>query len=433
MWPPYMKQIRGNRIVSGPESGTRLLQKGHLSKFLRVNAYCMYLRTMQYFKEGFRFTTRVEFVEDDDKPIFDKEFFYESKVSIWTDETIEVLQPCFDRRNGDNILAKSRLRLFERGQNTLTAYTQDIFNEATNTIVASRHSFPIRISEYEPKSPRKVKRLSGTIFVDQTSIRSRRNIYHFIHAMTVACRLSKEFKEETVNYAVDFKAAGWRQEIVAAMERRFENLKFIQIDDDTSYILENAVIVSEEVEWLFDYFGRQCDYVDVCKTISSYFDISEENQSNQNDEDEQLKNLILVRPKEIGRSIVNDAELYKSLEKFDYSAVRPELLSYGEQIKKLFPTAKFVFGVGGAAFVNIAFCPPGATIAIIHDIDEIDPFWNVYANVFGMNYVYFHSGAKMLPDRHYEVDPLEVKGLFERVEDGFYGSAQPEMTIPKLP
>lgn len=414
LWPPLMKQINGNVILGGTGSDQPLLQNGKLSKFLRFNAYAIYLRVMSRVREGFCFTTDIAFVEDLYPPKYDKTFSGDCALYIWKDGAEDLLTPLRDRRQGNALQMEMRFRLYECGPLTVSAHFRDFIDEARGTALVSRNAFPLKVGDYRVRPADKTADLMGTVYLDQTSLRSGNNLYHFYHAMTVARRLSREYPYETVTYAVDFAGSKWRQLIVDAMEASFENLRFVPIDKDTEYHVENAIIVSEEIEWLFDFFCRDDDYRDVSRAIGSYLRSRYPGRVDAVSRADSV-NVHLIRPTSIRRAISNLEDVQREVEADGFVVVQPELLEYSEQVCGVFGKAGRLLATPGAALANIAFCPPGAQIIAVAERNAIDPFWNIYAEIFGLKYACCHEGVRGTPGGNYLVDPERLSAFLERL------------------
>jgi capsular polysaccharide biosynthesis protein len=90
------------------------------------------------------------------------------------------------------------------------------------------------------------------------------------------------------------------------------------------------------------------------------------------------------------RNVENEGELIGVAERFGFTVLQPERMSFFEQVQQ-FANAEIVVGVKGAALTNIMFCDPSAAAIVLSPADFIDPFyWDIagqrqlsYCEIFG--------------------------------------------------
>lgn len=75
------------------------------------------------------------------------------------------------------------------------------------------------------------------------------------------------------------------------------------------------------------------------------------------------RGLAVLRSRPCWRSILNDDELYARLEREGFEVIRPESLSFGEQVAK-FASARVVVGLHGAGLTNFMFSRGGALLEL---------------------------------------------------------------------
>ncbi|WP_321339585.1 glycosyltransferase family 61 protein [uncultured Cohaesibacter sp.] len=409
LWPTIMRHPSGlNGIAGGDGKERRLWSNRRYSKFLRLNLHLIYLRIMGKLLPNFDFSSSICFAEDAGIKVLDKSFSFQTPLWLWQESDKPFFSACASRRKGNEIEVKSRFRAFLFRHITLTAHNRDLYDAASNCQIASKYSFPIKIRDYTVRSASKTDRIPGRVFIDQTSVRTSNNYYHFHHAMTIACRLAIAFPSEEVRFVISYQGTGWKETIVAALQNHFDNLSFIQIDDSVSYEVEEAVVVSEETEWIFDLLARKQDYLKMAQIVKDHC-LSMQNDKAHFEENSSafssLNKAYLSRPLALGRSIVNEDEfINRQLMPNGFTPIKPEMYSYSQQVLELFGQINEVITTPGAALTNLAFCKPDTFVTVIEDISQVQPFWNIYANIFGLHFINLTNGVQMDKANNYQLD-----------------------------
>lgn len=97
------------------------------------------------------------------------------------------------------------------------------------------------------------------------------------------------------------------------------------------------------------------------------------------------KKLYVTRSLTGGRAIANEGEIWELVRPHGFEMVRPESLSWQEQVR-LFAQASHLVGPMGSALANAMFSPPGAKLLTLAPAGMLDTFfWRVAACV-GIDY-----------------------------------------------
>lgn len=95
-----------------------------------------------------------------------------------------------------------------------------------------------------------------------------------------------------------------------------------------------------------------------------------------------LERVYLSRHDAPTRTLTNEDELTRLLERFGYVRVLPGALSFQEQVD-LCASMRHVVAVHGAALTNLVFCPAGATVLEIHSTEFRPTFMRTLARHCG--------------------------------------------------
>ena len=95
--------------------------------------------------------------------------------------------------------------------------------------------------------------------------------------------------------------------------------------------------------------------------------------------------LYITREKAGRRQVTNETELWRCLEVRGFTKVRPEELSWAEQLNA-FAQAKVIVAPHGAGLANLVFCQPGVRVVEFFNRSYVNPcFWQL-AGVKGLDY-----------------------------------------------
>lgn len=125
------------------------------------------------------------------------------------------------------------------------------------------------------------------------------------------------------------------------------------------------------------------------------------------------KKIYLSRLNYLRRRIANERELEKEFERAGFVSVRPETLSFLEQVR-LFRNADVIAGPGGAAMANLVFCAPGARVMAL--TGERNKTYSMHANLArkaGARFLYvtgahLRSRASYVSELEYAVSTFEI-------------------------
>lgn len=110
-------------------------------------------------------------------------------------------------------------------------------------------------------------------------------------------------------------------------------------------------------------------------------------------------------PREKSRVIINESELYSTLRKNSVEIVRPESLSFIEQVA-LFSRAELIIAPHGAALANLLFSPPKSSVIEIFSPNYVNICYWALCNHGGIKYSYILGDGKR-PKRYH--DPHNVR------------------------
>ncbi|MBD2654458.1 glycosyltransferase family 61 protein [Synechocystis sp. FACHB-383] len=99
------------------------------------------------------------------------------------------------------------------------------------------------------------------------------------------------------------------------------------------------------------------------------------------------RRLYISRSEARYRRLLNEEEILPILEKEGFEVIRPENLSFPEQVQT-FSQASIIMGVHGAGLTNMLFAPSGATIVEIHGPVSRSHYW-MMSNILGHHYYCF--------------------------------------------
>lgn len=120
-----------------------------------------------------------------------------------------------------------------------------------------------------------------------------------------------------------------------------------------------------------------------------------------------------------GRTIVNEPELLKFLELFNFQVLELEDMAVADQAM-LFANAKMIIGAHGAGFANIVFCRPGAIVIDLFSTEWLNPCYWVICEHLNLRYGYlvgkkFKQRAKG-KGADIKVDIRELNDLFVKMK-----------------
>lgn len=132
------------------------------------------------------------------------------------------------------------------------------------------------------------------------------------------------------------------------------------------------------------------------------------------------KKIFVSRKDASTRQLLNEDEVYSTLEPLGYVRVRAGDMSFVEQVET-FKGATHIVGVFGASMTNIVFCQPGTKLLIISPNNFLDHFyWNL-ASLRQLSYWHLNGtvhyndkGKKNDPVFDFEVDIKKFVELFEK-------------------
>ena len=141
------------------------------------------------------------------------------------------------------------------------------------------------------------------------------------------------------------------------------------------------------------------------------------------------RKLFLSRAGDVGRRVLrNRAAVEQRMHSLGFRVVRPELLSFADQIA-LMSTADIVVAESGAAMANLGFCPPGTRVLEIQPERFVENWtrgmcfhfghdWNIYLARVDSPMIPDATGAATDPRQvfSFAIDPDDLAAAIERVE-----------------
>jgi hypothetical protein len=126
------------------------------------------------------------------------------------------------------------------------------------------------------------------------------------------------------------------------------------------------------------------------------------------------------------RRVVNEAELIKMLEKFDFTIIEDKPRSVAEQVE-IYKNASFIIGPHGASFVNIIWCEPGTHLFELFSPNYMPDYFYYLSKIMNMEYSAYYRYAddkiqlhekRGLQDIYVSVAELErsLEEIFNREE-----------------
>lgn len=112
------------------------------------------------------------------------------------------------------------------------------------------------------------------------------------------------------------------------------------------------------------------------------------------------------------RNVKNSKLIEKMMLKMGFEIIRPETLTFSDQVH-LFNKASFIVAPGGAALANLIFCQPGTKVICL--ISERNRDYGMHANLgyfSGCNYVNF-PGPNVYSRDHYETEDEFVHSSYK--------------------
>lgn len=85
------------------------------------------------------------------------------------------------------------------------------------------------------------------------------------------------------------------------------------------------------------------------------------------------------------RSVINESQLIKLLERYGFEVIEDKPRSLAEQIR-LYKNASFVIGPHGASFTNIIWCKPGTHLFELFPPDYLSEFFLYLSQILGLKY-----------------------------------------------
>lgn len=127
--------------------------------------------------------------------------------------------------------------------------------------------------------------------------------------------------------------------------------------------------------------------------------------------------LYISRDRAKYRRILNEDELLGILEPLGFQCVRPETLSFEEQVR-LFASAEIVIAPHGAGLTNTIFCEPGTKIVEIFSPNYILPYFRILASEAELDYFYLvGKGIDCLHLRSILYPNLMTEDLVVEIDD----------------
>lgn len=103
------------------------------------------------------------------------------------------------------------------------------------------------------------------------------------------------------------------------------------------------------------------------------------------------RKLYLHRKNNGNRKITNESDIIEMLNRYNFEIIDPSEYEFGEQVK-IFSEALVVVGASGAAFSNLVFCQPSASVIDIFPENSYAPnFWKIFSAESNISY----HGVKM--------------------------------------
>ncbi len=119
----------------------------------------------------------------------------------------------------------------------------------------------------------------------------------------------------------------------------------------------------------------------VCKYLRSTFLDKFNNSTNS-----YPRRLYISRSRASHRRLLNEGDIIETIDHFGFEVVRPEELSFTEQVK-LFQQASAIVASHGAGLSNIVFCQPHTKVIELFGHQILDYYW-IISNHVGLDYYY---------------------------------------------
>lgn len=111
-----------------------------------------------------------------------------------------------------------------------------------------------------------------------------------------------------------------------------------------------------------------------------------------------LEKIFISRQASVKRKVENYEMILPVLEKYGFEIITLEDKTVSEQIK-IFYNSKFIVGVHGAGFTNIAFCKPGTVIVEIFPPNYVNQCYWTIASHNSLKYNYFLGEGDIIIDK----------------------------------
>ncbi len=209
--------------------------------------------------------------------------------------------------------------------------------------------------------------ISRLIKIDKAILisgRSTANYYHWLTEYLPKMMVFKHFPEKLKNATIIIDRNMPKQHLSALhMVMKFVGAKneiyMRKVHEEISvkkfFLPTNPTVISEGFDkpwWVASGVSPE-HLLFIRKAILSRMQLSEKPSGN--------RKIIISRPGQAARSIVNLPEIEELLVSHGYERAYPERLSFEEQVK-LFNSAEVIFAPGGAALANLLFCGEGAKV-----------------------------------------------------------------------
>ena len=195
--------------------------------------------------------------------------------------------------------------------------------------------------------------------------------------------------------------------------------KIIVIQDKIKYLVKNLILASDGAKMVINVFDKtKCSFYDtiLCAQALMYIRskvISKLGLADQPATPE--KHLFITRGAAFTRRGCNEDELWQVAERYAYSKIAPQNLSFSEQVA-CFHSCKSLLANSGAALTNILFMQPGTTVIywLNQDLRHFTSF-NPLAKISGCQLQRI-DGVPTGNDKeeihgYYYVDPKQVEAM----------------------
>ncbi len=263
----------------------------------------------------------------------------------------------------------ARIIIVENGYLWLDTYTRAIFTSDHNLIVSasSGNVALVAASQYLP---------TPLIYDERIACLGTRYAYSYFHWLfDVVPKLGLLQKSE------DLK--GIQKFIFNKNYERFQYEVFELLELPLNRLLFTNKIYAKCSVLFVPLFSFNQGHVSqpVCNYLRSAFI----NKVGKNDTS-YPKRFYISRHKASHRRLLNEADIIEILDRFGFQVIRPEELSFTEQVE-IFKQATAIVAPHGAGLANIVFCQPNTKVIELFANEVLNYYW-IISNHVGLDYYY---------------------------------------------